>query len=41
MITFGPDINAFMGGFGVGLSIFFVVLLLSLGASAIRRMVDG
>lgn len=41
MISVAPDVEAFIGGLGVGLVVFFTVLLLTLGAQAIRRMVDG
>lgn len=41
MIVFGADLDAFMGGLGVGLSIFFVVQLLVIGVATVRRMVDG
>jgi hypothetical protein len=40
-ITFGADAQALMGGLGVGLSVLFVVLLLTLGAAVIKRMLGG
>lgn len=36
-IVFGPDMDAVMGGLGVGLAIVFIALLLSAGASIVRR----
>jgi hypothetical protein len=39
-VNFSPDVQAFMGGLGVGLVVFFVSLLLTLGAGVIRRMLD-
>jgi hypothetical protein len=35
-----PDVEAFAGGLGLGLTVFFVALLLSVGVAVIRRFLD-
>jgi hypothetical protein len=37
-VNFAPDVEAFMGGVGVGLAVLFVVLGLLLGVGVVRRM---
>ena len=39
-VNFAPDVEAFLGGIGVGLTAFFCVLVVSLGVGVIRRMLD-
>lgn len=39
-VDFSPDVEAFMGGAGVGLSVFFVALLLSAGVGVVRRFLS-
>jgi len=36
-VNWAPDVEAFMGGVGVGLSVLFVTFLLTLGIGVIRR----
>jgi hypothetical protein len=36
-VNWSPDVNAFMGGVGVGLAVLFTALLLTLGIGVIRR----
>lgn len=37
-VTYGADLEAFMGGLGIGLCVLFFVLLLVGGVGTIRRM---
>jgi hypothetical protein len=37
-VNFAPDVEAFLGGVGVGLSVFFIALLCTMGVGVIRRM---